>query len=89
MQCIPPAPPINDLKEDRLVDRIARCNPKTYSGSYDSMELKQWIRSMKKIFVVIGVPKEKKATIGIFHLTAEVNIWWNTVKDKLTGPKLT
>jgi len=25
-------------KEDKLVDRVARCNPKVYNGSYDPVE---------------------------------------------------
>jgi len=56
MQRIPPAPPINPLKEDKLVNRLTRCNPKTYDGSYDPVELEEWIRSMENIFVVIEVP---------------------------------
>ena len=89
MQRIPPAPPGNPLKDDKLVDRVARSNPKTYSGSYDIAELKEWIRSMEKIFVVIEVPQEKKVAIGTFYFTREPDIWWNTVKDKFTSPEFT
>jgi len=53
------------------------------------MELEEWIRSIKKIFGVVEVPEEKKVTIGIFYLTREVDMWWNTVKDKLTEFELT
>jgi len=75
MQRIPPAPPVNPPKEDKLADRITRYNPKTYGGSYDPLELEELIRCMEKIFAVIKVPKEKKVIIGTFYLTEKVDIW--------------
>ena len=65
----------NPPKEDKLVDRVARCNPKTYGGSYDPVELEEWIRGMEKIFVTIEVPDEKSITIETFYLTMEADIW--------------
>jgi len=50
VQCIPLLPPINPPKEDNLTDRVVRHNPKTYGGSYDPMELEEWIRGMEKMF---------------------------------------
>ena len=88
MQCIPPAPR-NPPKEDKVADRVARRNPKTYGGSNDPMELEEWIKVMEKNFAVIKVAKDNKVTVGTLYLTKEADIWWNTVKDKLTGPKLT
>ena len=35
---------------------------------------------MEKIFTVVEVPGDKKVNIGIFYLTGETDIWWNTVK---------
>ena len=58
MQRIPPVPPVNPLKEDKLVDRVARHNPKTYGGCCDLVELEEWIKGMEKIFIVIKVPEE-------------------------------
>jgi len=89
MQRIPPAPPINPLKQDKLVDGVVKCNLKTYGGSYDPVELEERIRGMEKIFAVIKVPEKKKVSTGTFYPTGEANIWWNIVKDGLTGPKLT
>ena len=40
-------------------------------------------------FTVVEVPEEKKLNIGTYYLTGEADIWWNTVKDKLVGPKFT
>ena len=51
------------------------------------MQLEEWIRSMDKIFAVTEVPEVKKVTIGTFYFTKEANIWWNTMKDKFTGPE--
>jgi len=42
---------------------------------------------MDKIFAVTEVLEVKKVTIGTFYFTKEANIWWNTMKDKFTGPE--
>jgi len=33
--------------------------PRTYGGSYDLVELEEWIRSMKNIFIMIEAPEGK------------------------------
>ena len=71
MKHIPPVPPINSPKEDKLAYRVARCNPKTYGGSYDPMELEGLIG---KTFIVIEVLKEKLVNIRTFYLIGEVDI---------------
>ena len=38
---------------------------------------------------MVEVPEEKKVNIRTYYLTGEVDIWWNTVKDKLVGPEST
>jgi len=60
-----------------------------YDGTYDLVVLEEWVRGMQKIFTVIEVPEEKKVNIRMYYLTSEVDIWWNTVKDKLVGPECT
>ena len=49
----------------------------------------EWIRGTEKIFTVVEVLEEKKVNIRMYYLTSEVDIWWNTVKDKLVGPEFT
>jgi len=49
MQHIPLVLLINPPKEDKLVDRVARCNPKTYCRNYDPVKLEEWITGMEKI----------------------------------------
>ena len=44
---------------------------------------------MEKIFTVVEVPEEKKVNIGMYYLTGEADIWWNTIKGRLVGPKFT
>jgi len=48
MKHISPVPLVNCLKEDKIIDRVAGCNRKPYGGSYDLMELKEWIREIKR-----------------------------------------
>ena len=71
MQHIPLVPLVDDPKEDKLADRVARHNCKTYGGSYNPMDLKEWIGGMKNIFTVIEVIEEKRVNIEMFYLTRE------------------
>ena len=82
--------PIETLpNDDKLAHRVARRNPKAYDEMYDPVELEEWVLGIEKIFIVVEVPEEKKVNIGTYYLTGEADIWWNTVKDKLVGPKFT
>jgi len=74
IQRIPPVPPVNPFEEDKLADRVARHNLKTYGESYDPVELKEWIRGMKNIFAMFEVPEENRENIRTFYLTGEVDI---------------
>jgi len=53
------------------------------------VELETRIRGIEKIFIIVEDLEEKKMNIGMFYLTVEADIWWNTVKDRLLGPNLT
>ena len=44
---------------------------------------------MEKVFTVIEIPGEKRVNIRTFHLTGEIDIWWNIVKNRLLGPEFT
>jgi len=37
---------------------------------------------VEKIFAVVEVLEEEKVNIKIFYLAEEIDIWWNTMKDK-------
>jgi len=89
MKRIPHVPTETPPKDNKLADRVARRNLKVYDGNYDLVVLKAWIRGMEKIFIVVEVPEEKKVNIGMYYLTGEADIWWNTVKDKLVWPEFT
>ena len=74
MKRIPPAPFDISPKDNKLTDRVARCNPNIYDGKYNLVELEEWIRGMEKIYTVIEVPNERKVNVGTFYLTREANI---------------
>ena len=44
---------------------------------------------MEEIFAVLEVSEEKKVNICTSYLTGEVDMWWNTMKDRLSKPELT
>jgi len=85
MKQIPLAPSKILPIDEKLSYRIARCNPKIYDAKYDLVELEEWIRRMEKIFIVAEVSDEKMLNIRTLYLTMEIDICWNTVKDKLLG----
>ena len=47
------------------------------------------MRGMKKIFTMVEVSEDKKVNIGMFYLTGEADIWWNTIKGYLIGLEFT
>jgi len=89
MKRIPPIPPEGPTKPDDVAVRVAKCNPRTYEGKYDPVELEEWIRGMENIFAIVEVPENKKVNIGTFYLAGEVDIWWNTVKCRWQESELT
>jgi len=63
MKRIPQVPTKIPHKHDRLVDRVARHNPKVHAGKYDRVELAEWVKEIERIFIVVEVPEEKKVNI--------------------------
>ena len=74
MKWIPQVPTEAPSKEDKLADRLERCNPKVYDGSYDPFVLEERIRGMEKIFTVVAVLEEKKVNMRTYYLTGEADI---------------
>jgi len=87
MKWIPQVPTETPPKDDKLADKVARHKPKVYDENYDQVVLKEWVRGMEKIFTMVEVPEEKKVNIGMYYLTSEADIWWNTIKGRLVGPE--
>jgi len=71
MKQIPLVPSETLLKDDKVSNRIAHRNPKTYDGKCDLVKLKEWIRGIEKVVTVVEVPKEKKMNIRTFNLTRD------------------
>jgi len=87
MKQIPQVPTETPPKDDKLVDRVAWYNSKVYDRNYGPAPLEEWVRGITKIFIGVEVPQEKKIIIGMYCLTGEVDILWNTMKDKLVRPE--
>ena len=66
MQCISLVPPVNSPKDDKITDRVARHDPKTYGGSYDPMKLEEWIRSIEKILAMTKFLRKRWQILGHF-----------------------
>jgi len=59
---------------------VPRRNAKLDDGKCDLVELEEWVKGMKKTFTVVEVLKEKKVNIGMYYLTSEADVSWNTIK---------
>jgi len=57
MKRIPFIPPKSTFKLDKLVDMVARHNPKVYDRKFNLVELEDWTRG---IDVIVEVPEENK-----------------------------
>jgi len=57
-----------DEKENEFFYWLTKQNPKTYDGKEAPILLKEWIRLMKKIFVVVEVLTIDVCLLGSFIL---------------------
>ncbi|XP_074278678.1 uncharacterized protein LOC141602275 [Silene latifolia] len=61
---------------------MGNCNPKTYDGKLDPVELENWIRSLDKLFDTIQCPEKWRMEFAVYYLVGQADLWWKTVKER-------
>ncbi|XP_019190743.1 PREDICTED: uncharacterized protein LOC109185215 [Ipomoea nil] len=68
----PPPPPVGHRDVVRLVSGHT---PPVFSGEEDPVLLEEWIRSLDKIFVVVGCPEDRRVELATFYFSHEADLW--------------
>ncbi|XP_019156925.1 PREDICTED: uncharacterized protein LOC109153514 [Ipomoea nil] len=71
-----PAPPRQPAR-DRDVGRLVSGHRlPVFAGEEDPVILEKWIRSLDKIFAVVGCPEDRRVELASFYFSHEVDLWW-------------
>ncbi|KAM7477517.1 hypothetical protein LguiA_025730 [Lonicera macranthoides] len=65
-------------------EHFTKLSPPTFSGTTDPLFAESWLKSIKNIFEVIGVPDEQKVVLATFMLKGEARFWWDATNRLLT-----
>ncbi|XP_019179710.1 PREDICTED: uncharacterized protein LOC109174923 [Ipomoea nil] len=69
----PPSPPAANRDVGRLVSGH---RPPVFAGEEDPVLLEEWIRSLNKIFAVVGCPEDRRVELASFYFSHEADLWW-------------
>ncbi|XP_019173255.1 PREDICTED: uncharacterized protein LOC109168731 [Ipomoea nil] len=70
-----PTPP--PLAGNRDVGRLVSGHrPSVFAGLEDPVLLEEWIRSLDKIFAVVGCLDDLRVELATFYFSHEANLWW-------------
>ncbi|XP_019166922.1 PREDICTED: uncharacterized protein LOC109162693 [Ipomoea nil] len=50
--------------------------PPVFAREEDPVILEEWIRSLDKIFTVVGCPEDRRLELASFYFSHEVDLWW-------------
>ncbi|XP_019179515.1 PREDICTED: uncharacterized protein LOC109174714 [Ipomoea nil] len=69
----PPPPPAGNRDVGRLV--LGHRLP-VFAGEEDPVLLEDWIKTLDKIFVVVGCPDDRRVEFASFYFSHEADLWW-------------
>ncbi|XP_019189819.1 PREDICTED: uncharacterized protein LOC109184207 [Ipomoea nil] len=69
----PPPPPAGNRDVGRLVSGH---RPLVFAGEEDPVLLEEWIRSLDKIFAVVGCLEDPRVELASFYFSHEADLWW-------------
>ncbi|XP_074277131.1 uncharacterized protein LOC141600780 [Silene latifolia] len=72
----------NEEDSIQYFKKMGNCNPKTYDGKLDPVELENWIRSLDKLFDAIQCPEKWRVEFTVYYLVGQADLWWETVKER-------
>ncbi|XP_019153486.1 PREDICTED: uncharacterized protein LOC109149958 [Ipomoea nil] len=70
---VPPSPHAGNRDVGRLVSGH---RPPVFAGEEDPVILEEWIRSLDKIFAIVGCPEDRQVELASFYFNHEADLWW-------------
>ncbi|XP_019164425.1 PREDICTED: uncharacterized protein LOC109160602 [Ipomoea nil] len=71
-----PAPPPQPAGNRDVGRLVLRHRPPVFAGEEDPVILEEWIRSLDKIFAVVGYPVDRRVELVSFYFSHEADLWW-------------
>lgn len=68
-----------------VVEQFRCFKPLVFKGTTVSLEVESLIKKIKKVFRIRSCPVEQKVALKTFMLKGEVDNWWDTTEQVLTG----
>ncbi|XP_019178860.1 PREDICTED: uncharacterized protein LOC109174022 [Ipomoea nil] len=69
----PPPQPAGNRDVGHLVSGY---RPPVFAGEEDPVILEEWIRSLDKIFTVLGCPEDRRVQLASLYFSHEDDLWW-------------
>ncbi|XP_058764744.1 uncharacterized protein LOC131638216 [Vicia villosa] len=69
--------------EFRNLEKFQSNKPPTFEGTHDPDAARKWLKSVEKIFRVMGCNEAQKVQFGTHMLEGEAEDWWNNNHQRL------
>ena len=83
-----PSRVIPEKMDVRLIKDFEALIPLVFRGGINFLEVKHWLKEVKKILDVLEVPKEWRVSLASFMLRNEADSWWDMVKSTHDVPHM-
>ena len=78
------------LEATKMVETTRKLGAQEFLETIDSVQAKNWIKRIERIFEVIECPKERKVNIAAFLLKGRALNWWTSIISRQPqGAKMT
>ncbi|XP_042059463.1 uncharacterized protein LOC121803960 [Salvia splendens] len=77
-QPIPPPPPSPPPVDCEIVKLFLSQKPLIFDGMGEPATAESWIRSLERIFAILGYNDRERMTCVTYQLTEAANFWWDT-----------
>ncbi|XP_019167836.1 PREDICTED: uncharacterized protein LOC109163543 [Ipomoea nil] len=71
-----PAPPPQPAGNRDVGRLVSGHRPPVFAGEEDPVILEEWIRTLDKIFAVVGCPEDRRVKLASFYFSHDADLWW-------------
>ncbi|KAH7847302.1 hypothetical protein Vadar_024438 [Vaccinium darrowii] len=71
-----------------LLERFKKLFTAEFEGTVDPVDAENWLKSVDRVLVAMGVTDEQKVTLATFSLNGEALVWWEATQRLMTAPLL-
>ncbi|KAH7857114.1 hypothetical protein Vadar_009163 [Vaccinium darrowii] len=69
-----------------LLERFKKLFTAEFEGTVDPADAENWLKSVERVLVAMGVTDEQKVTLATFSLRGEALVWWEAIQRLMTAP---